>query len=45
MERFDNNWHGANREMKFLENAQRAMQQGLTYGGRQEQRQLGYGPK
>ena len=38
--RFDRNWQGVNRETKFLENAQRAMQ-GLP-GGREQVRQLGY---
>ena len=41
--RFDNNWYGHNRDMKFLENAQKAMQ-GLPYRQEPRQQGLGYEP-
>ena len=40
---FDNNWHGVNRETKFLDNAQKAIRGYQGNQGRQQNRQLGYG--
>lgn len=38
---FDGRWHGVERDTKFLENTQKAMQ-GLPYRGQEGPRQLGY---